>query len=199
MASICFGCHGASLASPLATRGASIYPLRKRRCNLTFRPTQATSDCRFAASVARWRPPTLKCMKNIQVIDGAVNSVYDIFQATDEEFSLIYPHGEDVAFIDEVFEQGPGEELNAAFERLWSRRISEPAEVAISSGPKAKIVNLGTAARAAALDPSVKLVRPFAHPRSLISDFTLAGQLLKEFVRRMLGQSFFKFAPIVVI
>lgn len=62
-------------------------------------------------------------MKNIQVIDGAVNSVYDIFQATDEEFSLIYPHGEDVAFIEEVFERGPVEELNAAFERIWSRRI----------------------------------------------------------------------------
>lgn len=77
--------------------------------------------------------------------------------------------------------------------------ISEPAEVAISSGPKAKIVNVGTAARAAALDPSVKLVRPFAHPRSLISDFTVADQLLKEFVRRMPGQSFFKFAPMVVI
>jgi len=29
-------------------------------------------------------------MKNIQVIDGALNAVYDIFQATDEEFSLIF-------------------------------------------------------------------------------------------------------------
>lgn len=62
-------------------------------------------------------------MKNIQVIDGAVNSVYDIFQATDEEFSLIYPPGEDVAFIDEVYERGPGVELSAAFERIWTRRI----------------------------------------------------------------------------
>lgn len=62
-------------------------------------------------------------MKNIQVIDGAVNSVYDIFQATEEEFSLIFPPGEDVAFIDEVYERGPGEELGAAFERIWTRRI----------------------------------------------------------------------------
>ena len=30
----------------------------------------------------------LERMKNIQVIDGADNSVYDIFQATDEEFHL---------------------------------------------------------------------------------------------------------------
>jgi hypothetical protein len=40
-------------------------------------------------------------MKNIQVIDGAENCVYDIFAATDEEFSLIFPRGQDVAFIDE--------------------------------------------------------------------------------------------------
>jgi rod shape-determining protein MreB len=77
--------------------------------------------------------------------------------------------------------------------------VSEAAEVAISSGSKPKIVGVGTAARAAALDPSVKLVRPFAHPRSLVSDFTVADLLLKEFMRRMPGQSFFKVAPMVVI
>jgi hypothetical protein len=62
-------------------------------------------------------------MKNIQVIDGAMNSVYDIFQATDEEFSLIYPPGEDIAFIDEVYDRGSGDELRAALERIWMRRI----------------------------------------------------------------------------
>jgi hypothetical protein len=62
-------------------------------------------------------------MKNIQVIDGAINSVYDIFQATEEEFSLIFPPGQDVAFIEEVMERGPTEELNVAFERIWKRRI----------------------------------------------------------------------------
>ena len=77
--------------------------------------------------------------------------------------------------------------------------VSEAAEVAITSGSKAKIVGVGTAARAAALDPSVKLVRPFAHPRSLVSDFTMADQLLKEFMRRMPSQSFLKLAPMVVI
>lgn len=41
-------------------------------------------------------------MKNIQVIDGAINSVYDIFVATDEEFLLIFPEEQDIAFIDEV-------------------------------------------------------------------------------------------------
>jgi rod shape-determining protein MreB and related proteins len=77
--------------------------------------------------------------------------------------------------------------------------VSEVAEVAISSAPKAKLAGVGKDARVAMLDPSVKLIRPFAHPRSLISDFTVADQLLKAFMRRMPGQSFFKVAPMVVI
>ena len=35
-------------------------------------------------------------MKNIQVIDGARNCVYDIFAATEEEFALIFPADQDV-------------------------------------------------------------------------------------------------------
>jgi hypothetical protein len=62
-------------------------------------------------------------MKNIQVIDGADNCVYDIFAATDEEFGLIFPAGEDVAFIGEVMERGPEEVLDAAFSRIWKRRV----------------------------------------------------------------------------
>ena len=62
-------------------------------------------------------------MNNIQVFDGADNSVYDIFAATDEEFALIFAHGEDVAFIDEVLARWPAMELDAAFKRIWTRRI----------------------------------------------------------------------------
>lgn len=42
---------------------------------------------------------TLARMRNIQVIDGAINAVYDIFCAADEAFDLIFPSGQDVAFI----------------------------------------------------------------------------------------------------
>jgi hypothetical protein len=62
-------------------------------------------------------------MKNIQVIDGAVNSVYDIFAATDEEFSLIFPAGQDIAFIDEVYDRDNSEVLDTAFNNIWRRRI----------------------------------------------------------------------------
>ena len=62
-------------------------------------------------------------MKNIQVIDGAVNCVYDVFQATDEEFSVIFLAGEDVAFIDEVYGRGNKALLDQAFHEIWRRRI----------------------------------------------------------------------------
>ena len=62
-------------------------------------------------------------MKNIQVIDGADNSVYDIFAATDDEFALIFPEGQDVAFVDEVMTRGPEHSLDEAFTRIWKRRI----------------------------------------------------------------------------
>jgi hypothetical protein len=62
-------------------------------------------------------------MKNIQVIDGANNAVFDIFAATPEEFDLIFPPQQDVAFIEEVLARGPEAELDAAFARIWTRRV----------------------------------------------------------------------------
>ncbi len=59
-------------------------------------------------------------MKNIQVIDGALNSVHDIFSVTDEEFSLIFPDGQDIAFIDEVMATKTKDEIEIAF-RVYGR------------------------------------------------------------------------------
>jgi len=61
-------------------------------------------------------------MKNIQVIDGALNCVYDIYQATTEEFSLIFPNETDILFSDEI---GSSKEIDQAFKNIWSRRISK--------------------------------------------------------------------------
>ena len=62
-------------------------------------------------------------MKNIQVIDGAKNCAFDIFAATEEEFSLIFPDGQDVAFIDEIEARDPEGKLDEVFKRIWKRRI----------------------------------------------------------------------------
>lgn len=64
-------------------------------------------------------------MKNIQIIDGAENCVYDIFAATDEEFALIFKNETDIAFIDEIYEAGDVELLDAAFNSIWQRRVKK--------------------------------------------------------------------------
>ena len=49
--------------------------------------------------------------------------MYDIFQATDEEFRAIFPEGQDVAFIDEIYARGDTETLDKTFNGIWKRRI----------------------------------------------------------------------------
>jgi len=43
-------------------------------------------------------------MKNIQVIDGAANSVFEVYQVSDDIFELMFPNGNEIAFLDEVEE-----------------------------------------------------------------------------------------------
>jgi hypothetical protein len=62
-------------------------------------------------------------MKNIQVIDGAINSVFDIFASTEAEFSLIFPAGHDIAFIEEVYKREEPKALEEALGNIWKRRI----------------------------------------------------------------------------
>lgn len=66
-------------------------------------------------------------MKNIQIIDGALNCSYDIFSATDEEFKVIFP-GElqDVEFIEDVVARD-GAGLNAMFAAIWQRPVDKPS------------------------------------------------------------------------
>ena len=43
-------------------------------------------------------------MKNIQILDGVVNAIYRIFQATDEELATIFlAPGQDMEFIEDFF------------------------------------------------------------------------------------------------
>ena len=62
-------------------------------------------------------------MKNIQVIDGAENCVYDIFAATDEEFAAIFPTGQDVAFIGDLLSRADWAKLDVALSMIWKRRV----------------------------------------------------------------------------
>ncbi len=44
-------------------------------------------------------------MKNVQVIDGALNSTFEIYQVSDEVFRIMFPDDSDIAFLDEVEER----------------------------------------------------------------------------------------------
>jgi hypothetical protein len=60
-------------------------------------------------------------MKNIQVIDGALNAVYDVFAASDEDFALIFPDNTDIAFAEDFEDSSAA--IEAAFARLWANRV----------------------------------------------------------------------------
>jgi hypothetical protein len=62
-------------------------------------------------------------MKNIMVIDGADNCVYDIFTASDDDFALVFPLGTDIAFIEDIERRADAERVFEALDKLWSKRI----------------------------------------------------------------------------
>lgn len=76
--------------------------------------------------------------------------------------------------------------------------LCEVAEIAIQRQPKLKVLGVGNEARGHAGD-SVEIAQPFAHPRSLVSDFTLGEQLLKVLIPRLLGHGFLIPAPLVIL
>jgi hypothetical protein len=62
-------------------------------------------------------------MKNIQVIDGASNATFSIFQATKEEFASIFPDGREMEIADDVVERLGEDEAGRLFSALWTRPI----------------------------------------------------------------------------
>ena len=77
--------------------------------------------------------------------------------------------------------------------------ISEVPEIAISDSPKPKILGVGAMARTAAISEPSKVLNPFAHPRTMVSDFAMAEQLLKYQVRQSVGKSFFSASPRILL
>ena len=70
-------------------------------------------------------------MKNIQVIDGAVNCIYDVFAATEEEFACIFQRGRDIAFSEDVWANGDEKELKRVFNGIWQRRVPKASVLGI--------------------------------------------------------------------
>lgn len=77
--------------------------------------------------------------------------------------------------------------------------ISERPELALVRDPKPRILGVGSEARLQQSSAAVEIINPFAHPRSLVSDFTSGEQVLKALLRRVLGNSLFAASPRVVL
>jgi rod shape-determining protein MreB len=77
--------------------------------------------------------------------------------------------------------------------------ISEVPEIAILRGPKkAQILGVGAEASLHRATTSVEVLNPFSHPRTMVGDFTAGEQLVKAFIRKLTGTSWFATAPRVV-
>ncbi|MGQ0709337.1 MAG: rod shape-determining protein [Rhodoferax sp.] len=76
--------------------------------------------------------------------------------------------------------------------------MAEPPEVAVlSQGKGLEVCGVGIQARLA--PPTARVVNPFAHPRTLVSDFTTAELLLKAFVKRLQKPFFLALSPSIVV
>jgi hypothetical protein len=63
-------------------------------------------------------------MKNIQVIDSAVNCTFSIFQATDDEFALLFPEsGQAIQFVEDKPLLIGEKNAASALSRIWDRPI----------------------------------------------------------------------------
>jgi rod shape-determining protein MreB len=77
--------------------------------------------------------------------------------------------------------------------------LAEVPELALSAPPRRRVLAVGSEARAAAASASAEVVNPFAHPRSMVSDFTVAELLLQHQLRRVLVPSLLTVAPCVIV
>jgi hypothetical protein len=62
-------------------------------------------------------------MKNIEIIDDALNCKYEIYAASDEDFDVIFPKGQDIEFSDDLFDRLGEDEALKLTRRLWKNRV----------------------------------------------------------------------------
>lgn len=77
--------------------------------------------------------------------------------------------------------------------------ITEIPEIALSRGPNPRILDIGDKAALHKSSKTAVVVNPFAHPRTLIGDFTAGQNILKAFVKRLNKRSRFRLAHRVIL
>jgi hypothetical protein len=88
-----------------------------------FHPLQTFRQCLLSpiADIGAWRQ--MLPMKNIQIIEGAANATFSVFQATDEEFGLIFPQDRDIEFVEDFIERVGQDTAGVVLAPLWKRPI----------------------------------------------------------------------------
>ena len=66
-------------------------------------------------------------MKNIQVIDGADNCTYDIFQISDKDFKFIFPGDTDIEFIEDFCDRVGEDKATEILAKVWKKRVDKKA------------------------------------------------------------------------
>jgi len=62
-------------------------------------------------------------MKNIQIIDGADNATFSVFQATEEEFAELFRDGADMELIEDVVDRIGEDRAGKILSAIWGRPI----------------------------------------------------------------------------
>lgn len=71
-------------------------------------------------------------MKNIQIIDAALNCAYSIYEVSEETFALLFPsEGQDVEFIEDFIARVGKKRAGELLTPLWPRRIDKRMVIGI--------------------------------------------------------------------
>lgn len=64
-------------------------------------------------------------MKNIQVIDKALNCTHSIFSVSNSEFEKIFPEGKDIEFNDDLYERLGHKQAKDLMSKIWERPMNK--------------------------------------------------------------------------
>ena len=64
-------------------------------------------------------------MKNIQVIDGALNCTYSIFACSERTFAEIFPNGADIEFVDDFIGRTGKARATSILNALWRKPVDK--------------------------------------------------------------------------
>jgi hypothetical protein len=63
-------------------------------------------------------------LKNIQIIDGALNATFSVFHATEEKFAAIFPaEGQDIELIEDFLECVGEVQARRILQPIWDRPV----------------------------------------------------------------------------